>query len=409
MAACGPASRRSSPCVLLALPAPAGADSILFVRDGNVWISTPDGSTERPLTAGGGYASPSMADDGTIVALRGSSFARLRTDGAAIGMPVQAVGGDWLVASGPFDARVSPDGLKIAYWFSGRRRLCLPIEPGCSLQDSEVAAYAYAGRVTDPLELGAVRERREPSWLGSGRALLFRHGAGTGETVAVNRVGRGESDLQGWFSYDDGTVLDQGQLSRAGDRFAAVAGGNEIHLFGVGAPPPALPALRCVVPGGPFASPTWSPDGSMLAWAGERRRARRRAGPRPARAGARLLGDPRAAAGGGQRPLLGRRRRAGRGGRAGHAAARSPRARRPARAFRSLRVARRQRGRAVRLRLRITRGPARVEARLRRGAGAPGGCCGAARGRARCGCGSRSTAPRGGRSRGAAGCRCASP
>ena len=94
-----------------------------------------------------------------------------------------------------------------------------------------------------------MRERRQPSWFGSGRALVFRHGAGTGEAVAVNRVGRGESDIQGWFSYDDGTELAQGQLSRAGDRLAAVAGGNEIHLFGVASPPPALPVLRCVVPG----------------------------------------------------------------------------------------------------------------------------------------------------------------
>ena len=79
LAACGPASRRSSPSSCWRSPRPPAADSILFVRDGNVWISTPDGSTERPLTAGGGYASPSMADDGTIVALRGNSFARLRT------------------------------------------------------------------------------------------------------------------------------------------------------------------------------------------------------------------------------------------------------------------------------------------------------------------------------------------
>ena len=41
---------------------------------------------------------------------------------------------------------------------------------------------------------------------------------------------------------------------------------RQIHLFGVSQPPPALPALRCVVPGGPYASPTWSPDGTMLAW-----------------------------------------------------------------------------------------------------------------------------------------------
>jgi hypothetical protein len=202
--------------ILLLAASPAAADSILFVRDGNVWISTPDGRTERPLTAGGGDTSPSMADDGTIVALRGAAFVRLRPDGAAIGAPVAAVGGDWIVAKGPYDARVSPDGLKIAYWFTGRRRFCLPIDPSCAVRDTDTAAYAYAGRVTDPLELGAVRERRQPSWYGSGRALVFRHGAGTGEAVAVNRVGRGESDNQGWFSYDDGTELAQGQLSRAG-------------------------------------------------------------------------------------------------------------------------------------------------------------------------------------------------
>ena len=39
------------PAVFLAAASPAAADSILFVRDGNVWISTPDGATERPLTA----------------------------------------------------------------------------------------------------------------------------------------------------------------------------------------------------------------------------------------------------------------------------------------------------------------------------------------------------------------------
>jgi hypothetical protein len=218
--------------VFLVAASPAAADSILFVRDGNVWISTPDGSTERPLTAGGGFSSPSMADDGTIVALRGRSFVRLRPDGAAIGMPLEAIGGGWVVASGPYDARVSPDGLKVAYWFTGRRRFCLPPQPACSLQDTDVSAYAIANRVTDPLELGVVRERRQPSWYGAGRALVFRHGTGTGETVSVNRGGRGEADDQGWFSYDDGTPLEQGQLDHGGTRLGAVAGGNQIHLLG---------------------------------------------------------------------------------------------------------------------------------------------------------------------------------
>ena len=328
--------------VFLVAASPAAADSILFVRDGNVWISTPDGSTERPLTAGGGFSSPSMADDGTIVALRGRSFVRLRPDGAAIGMPFDAIGGDWVVSGGPYDARVAPDGLRVAYWFTGHRRFCLPIEPGCSVQDTDVTAYGYASRVTDPLELGVVRDRRQPSWYGAGRALVFRHGAGTGETVSVNRVGRGEADDQGWFSYDDGTSLEQGQLDHGGTRLAAVAGGNQIHLFGVSQPPPALPALRCVVPGGPYASPTWSPDGTMLAW--EQADGVHVAGPVPDLRqpvpDCSVIAQRRLTAG--TDPYWGRADVPG--ATSGKPPLGKSAARKPPRAFRSLRVARRQRG-----------------------------------------------------------------
>ena len=305
---------------------------------------------------------------------------RLRTDGAPVGVPTAAVGGDWLVAGGPYDPRVSPDGLKIAYWFTGRRRACLPLDPSCSFEDREVAAYAYADRTTDPLELGAVRDRRDPSWYGSGRALLFRPGPGSGEAVAVNRVGRGESDNQGWFSYDDGTELDQGQISRAGDRFAAVAGGDEIHLFGVVDPPPALPVLRCVIPGSSYANPTWSPDGTMLAW--EAPDGVHVAGPVPDLRGP--VSDCSAIRerrlGAGTEPYWGPADVPG--ATTGAPVGGTPVARRPARAFSALRVARRQRGRAVRVRLRIARGPARVEARLTRG-GRRGGRRGAAPGAGR--------------------------
>ena len=38
---------------LLTLPAAAHADSIVFVKDANVWVASPDGSNQRQLTRDG--------------------------------------------------------------------------------------------------------------------------------------------------------------------------------------------------------------------------------------------------------------------------------------------------------------------------------------------------------------------
>jgi hypothetical protein len=58
-------------------------------------------------------------------------------------------------------------------------------------------------------------------------------------------------------------------VDRGMTRFAAAAdGGSSILIYRLPAPPPALPERRCQVtgPAGSFFRPTWSPDGSTLAW-----------------------------------------------------------------------------------------------------------------------------------------------
>ena len=53
-------------------PALASADSIVYVKDGNVWLASGDSSNQYQVTTDGTdehpYYSPTQADDGTIAA-----------------------------------------------------------------------------------------------------------------------------------------------------------------------------------------------------------------------------------------------------------------------------------------------------------------------------------------------------
>ena len=107
---------------------PANADSIVYIKDHNVWLAEPNGSTQTQVTddgtTGDPYYSPSQADDGTILVLKGSDidaqFHRLNQDGQLLVPPF-----DHSAPAYPQSVAVSPDGELIAYHvkliFGGRR------------------------------------------------------------------------------------------------------------------------------------------------------------------------------------------------------------------------------------------------------------------------------------------------
>src|SRR5690349_4985245 len=64
----------------VAAPA-AQADSIAYIRDGNVWLATPDGARQVPVTTTGGYTDVTQADDGTLVGLNGVRLHRMDRTG----------------------------------------------------------------------------------------------------------------------------------------------------------------------------------------------------------------------------------------------------------------------------------------------------------------------------------------
>ena len=73
----------------LAAPAAAQADSIVYIKDHNVWIAEPDGSAPAPgddstAPPSWAYGSPTQADDGTIVARHGTDIVRLAQNGTLL-------------------------------------------------------------------------------------------------------------------------------------------------------------------------------------------------------------------------------------------------------------------------------------------------------------------------------------
>ena len=104
----------------LGAPAVAQADSIAYIKAGNVFLATTDGAREYQVTFDGGYSTVSQADNGRMVALRGDHIRHLERDGrviADIATPVSTTTDPTMQFKGPFDPAISPDGTRVAYTY----------------------------------------------------------------------------------------------------------------------------------------------------------------------------------------------------------------------------------------------------------------------------------------------------
>ena len=173
-----PLSRLLAVCgalLALAIAAPAAmADSIAYIKGGDVWLSTGDGSRQYRVTTTGRYADVSQADDGTMIALTGVRLHRLDRQGnvlADFDTPVS----DTRPAPaktfyGPFDPAISPDGTKVAYTYhymtQSQSPTCFP--PTCFVGINEGGTgYSWADRQTgwDDPALGKHSGWRNPVWV----------------------------------------------------------------------------------------------------------------------------------------------------------------------------------------------------------------------------------------------------
>jgi hypothetical protein len=106
----------------LAVAAPAAADSITYIDQGDIWAASPDGSRKVQITNTGGYFNVSQADDGTMIALvAGEKLRKLGRDGTVLGEFITPISdgapqsGPINKFHGPFNPQISPDGTKVAY------------------------------------------------------------------------------------------------------------------------------------------------------------------------------------------------------------------------------------------------------------------------------------------------------
>jgi opacity protein-like surface antigen len=262
---------------LLVAAAPAAADSIVFVKDGNVWLANPDGSGQYQVTGDGTAAqpwrSPSQADDGTIAAGFGNEIVRMRQNGEVLNRidpPALLDSAGDPVDGPPINVAISPDGARIAYTIAD---YACPVGADCDTRT--VTAYTAADRLT-PATVGGTTYLRNPSWATNSRTLQF---GGYEHQVDLHDFGAG-ADAH-WFDDADvvgqpaATDLGDGELNRLGTRLALIRGYGEdasvvwyeIDGDALGGLPPA-PTPLCFSGADPgIHGPTWSPDGASVAFA----------------------------------------------------------------------------------------------------------------------------------------------
>jgi hypothetical protein len=279
----------------LVAAAPAAADSISYLKDGNIWLTTADGSRQFQVTTSGIYSYASQADDGTFIALTGERLHKLSRDGTVLAdfdTPVSdgpKKGPNENFFMGPYEPEISPDGKLVSYsyaWYHERfDYTCNCIRYGT---DSGTA-ITYPDRQTSWDEFGGpLTGWMFASWMSNDTLLRSYAGRAFAEEAVVNGVGpgKGDDDMISWldstFDMDEVYQLRDGEITRKGDKAAFVSydvahhgesyrsGFNRIRVYRMTGPPPAKPEA-CFYIDGPdqpdvMSSPSFSPDGSKLVW-----------------------------------------------------------------------------------------------------------------------------------------------
>jgi hypothetical protein len=279
----------------LAIAAPAAsADSIAYVKDGNVFLTTPDGARQFQVTFDGGYSDVSQADDGTMIALHGINLRKLDRQGN-VQADFQTPVSDSRPAPaktfyGPFDPAISPDGTKVAYSYyymtQSQNPSCFP--PTCYTTINEGGTgYTYSDRMTGWDEPGLRKHSgwRFPAWVDNTKLVLSNPTHLPNDDVVVDiPEGTSVGMLKSWFTdaVQNNPGVGGGDVSRDQRKLAFQTGENNSTLtvystagvpstFRDGYDDPEINPVVCYrysgpTGGGEFGIPTFAPAGNRIAF-----------------------------------------------------------------------------------------------------------------------------------------------
>jgi hypothetical protein len=257
--------------------APASADSVAYVKGGDLWLTTTDGARQFQVTTTGGYATVSQADDGTLLALAGTHLRRLDRYGkilSDIDTPVGTNTNSYMTFKGPYDPDVSPDGTKAAYGFIKEGFTQAP-DGHVYADTSNGTAFSRSDALTSWVETGFkyTLEWDAPEWIDNTTVLASNGPGYPSDPIAV--IAAGSGDAKNWFSDPDQPHPMDATISRNKRVIASVGGPDRLTLKVyrdgdgqlLGTVYPCFVYSDAAGAGYRYASPTMNADGTKIWWA----------------------------------------------------------------------------------------------------------------------------------------------
>ena len=279
----------------LTAAAPAAADSISFIRDHDIWLTTPDGSRQFRVTETGNYSYASQADDGTVIAriISAEKLQKLDRFGkvlAEFDTPVSdgptPPAGSANYFSGPYEPEISPDGKTVAYSYYWQHYTYDPMAcggQGCMANRLDSGtAITHSDRLTPWSDFGGhLSGWIQPSWASNDQLVRANAGVAMSENVVVNTIKPGGGgELNRWLKEAYTDERQDAEVNRQHTKMAlvdATAAPDNSWTTWEGIRVYDMPNGFAAAPVGCFrwgmtsgndhvSSPTWAPGGDKLAW-----------------------------------------------------------------------------------------------------------------------------------------------